>query len=138
MIIDRELIARKLRLIAEDGANLCKLASLSLEGHLKDQRNEDLAERYLERVIGRIIDINNHIIRSRELPPPEDYYKTFTKLCEIGVMTPKLAEVLTPFAGLRNRLTHEYNEIDPTKVYESIKRLLDHLPEYTRAVEGVP
>jgi hypothetical protein len=56
--VNPELMQRKLTLILEDLESVKGLAALSPEAYLSDPRNEVLAERYLERIIGRAIDIN--------------------------------------------------------------------------------
>jgi phage gp46-like protein len=43
-------------LILEDVAAMIRLSQLSREEYLKDSVNEALAERYLERAIGRMIE----------------------------------------------------------------------------------
>lgn len=61
-MIDRELITRKISLILKDLQPLTDLAVHSVESYLATPINEVLAERYLERMIGRMIDINYHLI----------------------------------------------------------------------------
>ena len=61
-MIDSVLITRKISLIAADLKALVPYAELSLQAYLKEPVNEVAVERYLERVIGRMIDINYHIV----------------------------------------------------------------------------
>jgi len=56
-MIDKTLIIRKINLISKDLKALEPLIQMGLEPFLQDQINEILAERYLERIIGRMIDI---------------------------------------------------------------------------------
>jgi uncharacterized protein YutE (UPF0331/DUF86 family) len=37
-------------------------------------------------------------------------------------------------AGLRNRLAHEYDEIDPKKVFEAIDSCLRDVPKYLKNI----
>ncbi len=37
-------------------------------------------------------------------------------------------------AGLRNRIVHEYDEIEPDKVFEAIGSALSDMPAYLKAV----
>jgi uncharacterized protein YutE (UPF0331/DUF86 family) len=39
-------------------------------------------------------------------------------------------------AGLRTRLVHEYEEIDPRKVFESLQTARDDIVAYVRSVEA--
>jgi uncharacterized protein YutE (UPF0331/DUF86 family) len=62
-----------------------------------DERSElvhelqGLAERYLERIIGRMIDINYHVLTESGQPPPPDYYPSFTALATIPEYLKRLA-----------------------------------------------
>ena len=59
-MIDRALVTRKITLILKDLAALTDLSRQSREAYLANPINEVLAERYLERMIGLMIDINYH------------------------------------------------------------------------------
>ena len=71
MPIDEQLISRKITLINNDLKSLKALSKLSLKTYLSKADYEALAERYLERVIGRMIDINYHILSERENKIPK-------------------------------------------------------------------
>lgn len=62
-MIDHSLVTRKTSLILENLTALTRLAQLPPEQYLADSVNETLAERYLERTIGRMIDIIFHHIQ---------------------------------------------------------------------------
>lgn len=133
-MIDRELVTRKIVLISGDLEELRKLASSGVETYLADPYKEILAERFLERMVSRMIDINYHIITGSEKPPPKDYYDSFTELGKTGILDPKFAARIASSAGLRNRIVHEYDDIDPVKVFEAIQFALADLPIYLKAV----
>ena len=83
-MIDRELVVRKLVLIAEDLPAIEELARQPREGYLASLTNEVLAERYLERMIGRMIDVNYHLVSERGKAPPRDCFQSFLALGELG------------------------------------------------------
>jgi hypothetical protein len=56
--IDRELVTRKVTLILPDLQALEPFARKDLASYLTSATDEVLVERYLERIIGRMIDIN--------------------------------------------------------------------------------
>ncbi|MEI7621853.1 MAG: HepT-like ribonuclease domain-containing protein [Candidatus Moraniibacteriota bacterium] len=80
MPIDKELISRKITFINKDLLALKKLSQLSLKTYLSQTDYEAMAERYLERVIGRMIDINYHILSELENQIPTDYFNSFVEL----------------------------------------------------------
>jgi len=132
--INSELVHRKITLILEDLEKVRGLAALDPDAYLSDPRNEVLAERYLERIIGRAIDINYHLITETLLLTPKDYWDSFVRLSEIGVLDTASARSFARLAGLRNRITHEYNGLDETLIHEALGRLVRDLPEYLRQV----
>ena len=133
-MIDRELVTRKIVLIGGDLEELRKLSSPGLDAYLADPYKEILAERFLERMISRMIDINYHVITGAERPPPRDYYDSFTELGKMGVLEAGFASRVASAAGLRNRIVHEYDEIEPEKIFEAIRTALSDLPIYLKAV----
>ncbi|MBI2964114.1 MAG: DUF86 domain-containing protein [Deltaproteobacteria bacterium] len=134
-MIDRELLTRKMVLITADLRALEPLASRPLEDYLASATDEVLVERYLERTIGRMIDINYHLITEAGHPPPRDYFASFTELARIEVLPPAFATRIAASAGLRNRLVHEYDDIDPERVHEGLEAAVRDVPEYLRHVD---
>ena len=134
-MIDPELVTRKMVLITADLRALEPLARHPLEDYIASPTDEVLVERYLERIIGRMIDINYHLITEAGHPPPRDYFDSFTQLARIGVVPPAFATRIAASAGLRNRLVHEYDEIDPERVYAGLQAAVRDVPDYLRHVE---
>ena len=67
MTIDRDLVTPKLLLITRDLGALRDVAATGVDRDLQSRADQAIAERYLERMIGRMIDINYHVI-TVELP----------------------------------------------------------------------
>ncbi len=129
-MIDPTLVIRKINLIAQDLNELQPLARKDLREYLASKTDEVLAERYLERIIGRMIDINYHVITESGHPPPKDYYESFIQLGRLNVLPAEFAGQAAGCAGLRNRLVHEYNETDPARVYEGLQAAVRDIPLY--------
>ena len=134
-MIDPELVTRKMLLITADLRALEPLSRRPLEDYLAHATDEILVERYLERIIGRMIDINYHLITEAGHPPPRDYFESFTQLARIAVLPAAFAKQIAASAGLRNRLVHEYDEIDPEHVYSGLLAAVRDVPEYLQHVE---
>jgi uncharacterized protein YutE (UPF0331/DUF86 family) len=129
-MIDRELVTRKMVLIAEDLRRLEALAARGREEYLASDTDETLAERYLERMIGRMIDVNYHVLTESGEAPPRDYFESFLALSRIGVLPADFAARLAPCAGLRNRIVHAYDDLDPGRVYDALGPALADVPAY--------
>lgn len=134
MPIDRKLINRKIALINRDLKNLEKIGKVPLVKYLRDDAYEALAERYLERIIGRMIDINYHILTEGTTETPLDFFDSFIKLGARKYLPKEFAEKIANSAGLRNRLAHEYDEIDPKKIHGAIKICLADVPKYLKNI----
>ena len=135
-MIDRELVTRKLVLIAEDLPAIEELARQPLAAHLASPTSEVLVERYLERMIGRMIDVNYHLLTESGEPPPRDYFQSFVSLGRLGALEAEFARRIAACAGLRNRLVHEYDMLDPEKVHQALQSAVVDVPRYLDAVRG--
>jgi uncharacterized protein YutE (UPF0331/DUF86 family) len=82
------------------------LARLEPQVFLASRSDQVLAERHVERAIGRVIDASFHLITETGGAPPSDHYASFLDLVRLGVLDPALAQRLAPSAGIRNRLVH--------------------------------
>lgn len=56
------------------------------DGYLAGRIDELVAERLLERIIGRLIDVNYHLLTDAGQPPPRDDYDSFTALAKLRVL----------------------------------------------------
>jgi len=134
MPVDKKIIYRKIKFINKDLSSLMPFSQMPLEEYLAKGEYEVLAERYLERIIGRMIDINYHILSEAENQMPDDYFNSFIDMGKKNYLPMGLAESLKNSAGLRNRLAHEYDEIDEKKILKAIKMCLKEVPEYLKYI----
>ena len=134
-MIDTELVTRKILLITRDVEALQGLAVMTPEAFLGASTNAVLAERYIERAVGRMIDINYHMLTESGQAPPPDYYQSFMQLAALGVYPAEFARRVAACAGLRNRIAHEYDEIDPQKLFEAVRQAVHDVPEYLRRLD---
>jgi uncharacterized protein YutE (UPF0331/DUF86 family) len=134
--IDPALVTRKLTLIAGDLDAVGEVAAKSREAFVASAFDQRVAERLLERMIGRMIDVNFHLLVEQGHPPPADYYTSFLRLADLGVVDAAFARRLAPSAGLRNRLVHEYDAIDPGRLFDALAPARTDIVDYVRAVEA--
>ena len=136
MTVDRELVTRKLLLVTQDLDALAPFAAKPASAFLESRIDQAVIERLLERMIGRMIDVNYHLITESGQPPPSDYHSSFLKLADLRVVDAELARHIAWCAGLRNRLVHEYEEIDPRKIFDALQSARDDIVVYVRSVEA--
>jgi len=136
-MLNKELIRNKIEYIHKDLVILTELSQYSFEELMKDSLNYSACERILEQIVGRAIDINQHIIINMaklETSAPLEYRETFLKLIDLQVYPKDFGERIAKSAGLRNMLVHEYDKIEPQIVYSSVS---DTLSEYIKYCEYI-
>jgi uncharacterized protein YutE (UPF0331/DUF86 family) len=74
-----------------------------------------------------MIDVNYHLLTELGQPPPRDYYQSFA---ELGgrVVPADFATRIAAAAGLRNRIAHEYDDIDPGRLFEGMEAAARDIP----------
>jgi uncharacterized protein YutE (UPF0331/DUF86 family) len=132
-MINQKFVKRKISLIQDELVLLEKMAHFTLEEVIADFMKQATIEHILERIINRAIDINQHIIKemaTKEISPPKDYTETFSALAILGVYPEKFAKSIAKSVGTRNKLTHDYDEVDHALIYSSMKDCLDDYRKY--------
>src|SRR4030042_5147342 len=118
--IEEEIIRRKLVTIVENLKALEPIANMNKREYIEDFYKRKATERLLQELIEAAIDINVHLIMEAGHTPPDDYYESFVKMGELGIISSDLADKLAPSAGLRNRLVHEYDMLDHAVVLKAV------------------
>lgn len=136
MTVDRELVTRKLLLIVRDLDMLEAISGRGVDAYQQNRIDQAVAERHLERRIGRMIDVNYHLLTEAGHAPPADYYASFLQLAEIGVLESGFARRIAASAGLRNRIVHEYDDIDHRRVFEALTTALSDIPRYAEQIDA--
>lgn len=136
-MLNEYFIKRKVNLIEEDLARLVEFSNYSFSEIAADYKKQLIVERLLEKIIMRAVDINEHIISElseKETEIPKSYWETFLSLTDLKVYPKEFAEEISKSAGTRNILVHEYDEVDYTKVYSSVKDCLRDYHQYCQYI----
>ncbi|MCC5645953.1 DUF86 domain-containing protein [Nostoc sp. CHAB 5824] len=134
--IDTEIVLVRLKLITKYYNTLEEFRSTSLDEFLNDFRQQLVVERLLQLMTQAAIDINEHILSRLNPGNSATNFEAFIEVSKYQVITPELARKIAPSSGLRNRLVHEYDEIDPQQVFNSISFALRLYPLYLRQVNS--
>lgn len=134
-----EFVRRKLELIAEDLERLAQFRDETMESLTSDDLKMAAVERFLERIVMRAIDINEHLLselgsgagRSTRLT----YRDTFLMLVELGAYPKDFAVRIARSAGLRNILVHDYNDADRSIVHGAVRACLEDYHAYLQYIE---
>ena len=136
-MIDPELVTRKTLLIAKDVEALQGLSGMTEDAFLGNRIKRGACRTVHRTLGGRTIDINFHLLTESGQAPPSDYYQSFVELAELGVYPAEFAQRIAACAGLRNRIAHEYDEVDPRKLHEALRRAMGRRPRGT-SVRSTP
>ena len=134
--IDSEIVLSRLRLITKYYNTLVEFNSLSLDEFLGDFRQQLIVERLLQLITQAAIDINDHILSKLKSGKSYTNFEAFIELGKYQILTPELAKQIAPSSGLRNRLVHEYDDIDPNQVFMAISFALQQYPLYVRQINS--
>ena len=133
--LDKAIANRKLQKIVKYLATLKSFANLDQQSYLDDFSQQLIVERLLHLIIEAAADLNSYLLVRSGQPPPETYFNSFTEAGRQGIISQDLAQQLAPSAGLRNRLVHGYDEIDPTIVFQAIPFALELYPRYVVQIQ---
>lgn len=132
---ERDIIERKLAVIVVNLEALAPVSAKPLEEYTADLIIRKAAERMLQEIIEAAIDINAHLLASAGGGVPDDYFTSFTRMAEQGILAGGLAQALAPSAGLRNRLVHEYDELDNGLILKALAGAQELYTEYVRQIK---
>lgn len=133
--LDADLVRRKLAAISRKLDQLKAVEALSLVEYRADPFRLKGTEKLLQETVEAAVDANLHLLRSLGAPTPGDYYESFLVAARQGVIPADLGERLAPSAGLRNRLVHEYDDVDDAIVLAAVAEARRDFAEYVVAVD---
>lgn len=119
-MIDRELVESKLDRIRQYLRELEPYPKMDFDAYLNNNEHYRTVERLLQLLVDAAVEINAHLLMESGQAAPEDYFTSFTRLATIGVLDSVFAERIAASTGLRNRLVHDYADVNALTVFESI------------------
>lgn len=133
--LDQTSVRRRLAVITRDVALLEPEAGISLPEYRANGLRRAAIERLLQTALEATLDICKHVLRVRGTPRPTTARELILAAGAAGLISTELAASLAAAAGLRNRLVHEYDDLDDARVHASIASAVALLPQFAAAVE---
>lgn len=135
-MVNKDLVKRKISKIQEGLNHLADFKDKNFEDVARDYIQFAAVKNILMEIIGRGIDINEHILSQKEVDnlAKLDYAQTFLALADLGVLPEDFAREISKSAGFRNAIVHNYDQIDLGSVYESIDKAVDQYDNYCRHI----
>lgn len=129
--MDKELIIKRLEYIKEKLKDLkYDLNKYEETKILRDKKSfKGAIERWSEEIVESAVNINNEILSIKN-KVSSSYYNSFIDLEEFNIFEKKFLEKIASTAGFRNRLAHDYMNINEDIVISSSKFLLKLYKDY--------
>lgn len=132
--MNRDTLLQKTVKLEEYIERLIRYGSVTWEEYVENEPIRLSVERTMQTMVDCALDITAGLLFEAHLPTPPSYYEAFLALPDTGVIKRSLANKLSPFAGFRNRLVHEYDEIDDSQVYRNIKHMSRAFTQFLAAL----
>lgn len=132
--VDFEIIQDKLTVLQRYNRELKELENITFQDYCSNNLYRRTAERLIQLIVEAATDINNMLLKGLDKGVYLDYFSSFLKLAEVGVITMDFALEITPSTGLRNIIVHEDQRIDDRMVYDSIQHTLKYYLLYMKHI----
>jgi len=136
LYLDLDIVRKKLEIIDDEINFLKEIQKLSINEFQNDLRNLKSTCRSLQNAIQALIDLGNHIISSLNLGKPEIYEDIPSLLFENKVITKSFKEKFIYMIKFRNFLVHEYDRVDPLRIYKILKENIDDIESGMKLIKN--
>lgn len=120
-MIDKQIVESKLAEIRRYLDEISPFLKQETSLLTQDYQKYRVLERNFQLIVDTMLSINAHIIAQLGIMPSDDYQSTFTILGQQKIIPIDLAIKIAPIVGLRNKIVHQYGEIDLKKFIDDLK-----------------
>lgn len=92
------------------------------------------AEKKAEEIVESAISINQELLKNYFQHISESYYESFIDLQKTKIFSEDELKLIASTAGFRNRLAHDYLELNPDITLKSMEKILRIYPEYLKKI----
>ena len=130
-----EIITEKLIKMKKYLEELEAIKPAEFNSYMQNLTTRYAVERLIQLIVDLALDVNNIILSQKGKPAASDYFSSFMDLADCRVLSPEFAAQIAPSTGLRNRLVHEYEEVDNEIVYKSIDKTIEMYNSYITEIK---
>jgi uncharacterized protein YutE (UPF0331/DUF86 family) len=135
-MMDRKRVESKILLMLKYIHRLQEFESVTEEEYLNDFDLQLISERLIQLLVEAATDISSYLLVELHQVTPSTYVDSFILAGQNGIITQDLAATLSKSGGMRNRLVHNYDEINHKIVFLAISRALEEYSIYIRQVNN--
>lgn len=129
-MVNQEIVARLFVFLTQYLNELKVENKITWENFLKDIKVKRFVERTLQMSIEVCLDVGNHIISDEGWKEASTNREIFQRLNEKGAISNDLTDKLLQMAGFRNRIIHDYSDIEPEMVFGILKKRIPDFELY--------
>ncbi len=133
MTLDHSSIVEKKAKLQQAVRVLKKLRQYPLDKLAGDEITVGSMLHYLTIGIETILDVGSHILTEDFAASPETYEDVITQLGRQNIIDANLAKLSTGMGKFRNKLIHEYADVDVAKVYAYLQTAPDQFEQFDQA-----
>ena len=134
MVFSKTFVDEKIKRVKDYLEEIKSLLKLSVQEILDDFTKLRTMERNFQLIVDEIIDINQHFIKELNFDISNDLEGTFHILGENNILPQDFILKISPAVGLRNRLVHRYEKLDPKIFIESFQKEYPDFEQYVRFI----
>ncbi len=135
-MMDRKRVESKILLMLKYIHRLQEFESVTEQEYLNDFDLQLISERLIQLLVEAATDISSYLLVELHQVTPSTYVDSFILAGQNGIITQDLAATLSKSGGMRNRLVHNYDEINHKIVFLAISRALEEYSIYIRQVNN--
>lgn len=134
--IDKKFIKRKFEALQDYIDKLKEFRAINPQNYVADYRHHALAEHYLQLCIEIVLDVARHLVISLNLKTPEESHGLLPALEKAHILSADFVKRNLKMPGFRNRLVHEYEDIDHAKTFAYLQEHLQDFGEFMKQISG--
>jgi len=134
MTFQAGMISKKLDRISGYLEEIKPLLKFSIKEILEDITKLKTLERNFQLIVDEMIDINQHFIKELGFDISNDLEGTFHILGENKILSEDFVLKISPVVGLRNRLVHRYEELNPKLFIETFQKEYSDFEKYIKFI----
>ncbi|OHB88811.1 MAG: hypothetical protein A3D13_06110 [Planctomycetes bacterium RIFCSPHIGHO2_02_FULL_40_12] len=129
-MVNQEIITRLFSLLNQYLSELKAEQQITWDDFSKGVKFKRYIERTLQMAIEVCFDAGNHIISDEGWPEAKTNREIFVRLSEKRVISASLLEDLLQMSSFRNRVVHDYADINPEVVFGILRNHLKDFESY--------
>lgn len=135
-MLDKIFIQKKMDMLSESIDSMAKLIDAAIQEIKQNKVVLAALERFFQKTVDTMIDINTHIIKESNLGTVDDLQSTFKMLGDSGILEKKFADKIAPIVGARNMLVHRYEKLDNDMFLNNLKDNFSDFKNYLAQINA--